>query len=171
MIAAKRPEAVERGRSNRRKGHDAERQLAEYLRQWWHSATRKSDNGWRKDDLVSADHGDIKGTPGICWQVKYVAALNVFKSLASTVEQTIAAEADYGILVERREGKADPGRWWAWLTVLDLGRLIGPDDEVLTRLPSSPALVAPVRMEVRHLVSLLLLAGYGDSDRTKEGAA
>lgn len=163
------PDAARRGRSNRRQGHDAERALAKWLRvNGWPTAARKADNGWRAGETVSADHGDIKGTPGIVWQVKHVAKPNVARWLAETVEQTIAAEADFGVLVQRRDGKADPGRWWAWLTVADLARLLAVG-EVLTAAPRA-ALVAPVCLEVRAVVELLRAAGYGDDPHNPTAA-
>lgn len=151
--------AAERGKANRRKGHDAERDLAIYLRPWWPEAARKSDNGWRRGEVMSADHGDIKGTPGICWQVKHVENLNVMLAMADTADQATASAADFGILVERRDGKADPGRWWAWLTLADVGRLIAVD-HVAMHLVGESVYVAPVRLEVRHVVTLLGHLGY-----------
>lgn len=146
--------ASARGKANRNKGHDTERRLAVYLRQWWPDAARKADTGWRRGDHASADLGDIRGTPGIVWQAKYVQHLNVDKAMSDTFTQTTAAGADYGVLVERRTGFTDPGRWWAWVTVGDIASLTCFPVVVVVS-------AAPVRLELSTLVALLRHAGYG----------
>lgn len=149
-----------RGKANRRKGHDTERMGAVYLRQWWPEAARKADTGWRRGDIASLDVGDIRGTPGITWQFKHVQALNVAKAMAETANQAVAAGADYGVMVQRRPGHADPGMWWAWLTVADIGRLLVPDVLAAWGVCRT-TLTAPVRLELQHVVALLLVNGYG----------
>ena len=150
------------GKANRTKGHQAERDLARYLRtNGWPDAERKSDNGWRSTDRESADLGDIRGVDRLVIQVKNVAGMSdaqIAAAMTDAIHQTVAAGADLGILVERRPGKADPGLWWAWVSAWDVHQLItGP-------VPAHPKLVfdVPVRMQVRHLVGLLHHAGYGN---------
>jgi hypothetical protein len=151
-------DASARGRANRRQGHDAERDFARYLRYWWPEARRNVNTGWRSSTSDSPDRGDILGTPGITWQVKHVKQLDIARALAETTEQTIAAGNDLGVLVRRRDGHAHPGDWWAWLYAVDLARLICPDADVLTDPDAMwPALVAPVCLEVGHLVDLVML--------------
>lgn len=154
------PDRVARGRASRRKGHDAERDLAGYLRQWWPNAERKPDNGWRTGGRTSADHGDIRGTGPIVWQVKHAKDFRLAPFMAQTAEQATAAGADYGVLVERRDRVGDPGRWWAWLTVSDIGSLLTPDAPLIAWGVTGETLTAPVRMELRHVVALLVAAGY-----------
>lgn len=152
---------VARGRSNRRKGHQAERDLAAYLRTWWPGAERKPDNGWRSGDRVSADVGDIRGVPGVVWQVKNVDRLNIAKAMEETATQAVVAEADFGVLVERRPGHAYPAEWWAWVSVSDVGQLLTPGVMAAWAVGAT-TLNAPVRVELRHLVALLVAAGYAD---------
>jgi hypothetical protein len=158
---------VERGRANRRKGHQSERDLATYLRTWWPDAERKPDNGWRTTDRTSSDVGDIRGVPRIVWQCKNVDRLNVGKAMTETATQAVEAEADFGVLVERRPGHAHPGEWWAWVSAFDLAVLLGVD-MIPNRLVGVPALQAPVRLELRHVVALLVSAGYADPLRAPE---
>lgn len=154
--------ASKRGKANRDKGIKAERDMARYLRaNGWPEAERKSDNGWRSSDRESADHGDIKNTPRLVWQSKYVADmsdLQIERAWRDAQTQAVAAGADFGILVERRPGKTDPGLWWAWVSVWDLHNLVsGPN------WPGPPQhrFDVPVRLQARHLVALLHGAGYG----------
>lgn len=153
------PDRVARGRAARRKGHDAERDLAGWLRRWWPYAERKSDNGWRSNARESVDHGDIRGTGLIVWQVKHCKNFRLGEYMRQTADQATAAGADYGVLVERRDRVADPGLWWAWLTVSDVAALLGGLD-VVPRDVDRETLTAPVRIELRHVVALLVGAGY-----------
>lgn len=148
------------GAASRAKGVRAEQHLARYLRQWWPGAERKSDNGWRTGGRESADHGDIRGTDLIVWQVKHRKDFRLDEFMAQTAEQATAAGADFGVLVQRRDGTSDPGRWWAWLTVTEFGSMVGGFD-VVPRDLDAATLNAPVRTELRHVVALLLAAGYG----------
>ncbi|WP_394621261.1 hypothetical protein JNUCC0626_19850 [Lentzea sp. JNUCC 0626] len=153
--------ASARGKASRRKGHDTERMLARYLRQWWPLAKRKADNGWRRGPVASADQGDIAGTPGIVWQAKYVARLNVTTTMTQATAQAVAAGADYAVVVERRRGRADPGAWWAWVTLVDLAQLLAPVHQVPPRLGGHLSTTL-VRLELHRLVELLRLSGYGE---------
>lgn len=150
------------GRAARRKGIQAERDLAKYLRVWWPGAERKVDTGWRvKGGRASADHGDIRGTSGLVWQMKYLADmtdLDIERALSAAEDQAVAAGADYGVLVQRRPGKSDPGRWWAWLRVGDVCHLASH-----RKVYSKTGVDAPVRLELHDLVDLLVHAGYGQT--------
>ncbi|MBB5154987.1 hypothetical protein [Saccharopolyspora phatthalungensis] len=158
---------AEIGRANRDKGIRAERDVGRYLRvHGWPEAERKSDNGWRSSDRESADLGDIRGTPRLVWQVKArsdLSTLDITRILAQATEQAVAAGADYGMVVQRRDGKSDPGTWWVWLPVGDLASLVAAGHEnwpaVLDR-----ALQAPARLELADLVPLLHAAGYGEAE-------
>lgn len=158
---------VEIGRANREKGIRAERHVAGYLRACgWPDAERKSDPGWRSSDRASPDVGDVRGTPGLVWQVKTSSDLSsrdIAAVLAEATDQAVAAGADYPIVVQRRSGKGHPSAWWAWLTAGDLHGLIET-----TRNQDLPApdqvMTAPVRLELGNLVPLLHRAGYGQGD-------
>ncbi|HWD79273.1 MAG TPA: hypothetical protein VG497_10325, partial [Kribbella sp.] len=63
------------GRSNRNRGAVAERAVVAWLRDnGFPHAERAVRTGYRTADRVSADHGDITGTPLLAWQVKDVVA-------------------------------------------------------------------------------------------------
>lgn len=159
---AKTPAEI--GKASRTKGIRAELDLARYLRNWWPQAERMVATGFRSGKHVSEDVGDIRGTPGVVWQIKAVTDISdaqIVTFLDATESQAVAAGADYGILVQRRLGKADPGNWWAWLPIGDLGQLA-------TRDLGSPLrrsdLIIPVRLQLQHVVALLLNAGYGQAE-------
>lgn len=155
------PTRAEIGATSRRKGVQAERDLAKYLRTWWPNAERKADTGWRTKDRQSDDHGDIRGIPGLVFQLKYVTGMTdkmIDEAMRDAEDQAVAAGADYGILVQRRAGKSDPGRWWAWLRIGELCALTDRSVKVYTHTPS---VYAPIRVELNPLVDLLGAAGYG----------
>lgn len=150
------PDLSDIGRAARAKGIKAERDLANYLRTWWPDAERTVATGWRSSDRESADLGDIRGTPGLVWQLKYLADMtdkDIVDTLADAEKQREAVGADYGIVVQRRHRKADPGRWWAWLAS---PTYVG----IYTGTPvAGPAY--PVRLQLHDLVTSLIYGGYG----------
>ncbi|WP_370944042.1 hypothetical protein AB5J62_33715 [Amycolatopsis sp. cg5] len=157
---------AEIGRSSNRRGKEAEQALSRWLREnGWPDAQRTVRTGWRVGDRQSRDRGDIDGTPRLCWQVKTSAEdftdNRVLKVLAATAEQATASGADYGIAVERRAGKTDPGRWLAWITAGDLYALAETARNPFVLAVAQPLLDVPVRLLLRDLVPLLHAAGYG----------
>lgn len=159
---------AEIGRSSNRRGKEAEQAVARYLREnGWPDAQRMVRTGWKVGDRQSRDCGDLDGTPRLCWQVKTSAGdftdNRVLAVLTATTEQTVASGADYGVTIERRAGKTDPGRWWAWLTARDLHSLMDSAPATVLAAPEH-RLDAPVRMLLRDLVPLLHAAGYGHED-------
>jgi hypothetical protein len=126
---------------------------------------------------ASRDQGDVTGTPGVAWQVKTTTANAepmVRKWLAETEDQRLAAGADLGVLVVKRVGAADAGRWWAHLRLDALGavlaRITGPLPAAgpVARLAPLGAVTVrlgpcatPVRLELSVAVDLLRHAGYG----------
>jgi hypothetical protein len=140
------------GASNRRKGHQAERDVAAYLRNaGWPHAERAVRTGYRTADRTSPDTGDITGTPGVVWQVKAVARESISQWMDETEVQRLAAKADIGVLVQRRPGHAAPRHWWGWVHLVKLG---GPAHGVEW---------VPVRMELGALVRVLHNLGFGDA--------
>lgn len=144
-------------------GKDTEQRVARWLRDNGHPhAERTVRTGYRTADRTLVDGGDIDGTPGICWQVKSLrpatrAETSVVGWLAELEDQRAAAKADVGILVVRRWGTTDVGRWWAFLDTVDLIQAAGG---LVAALPAD--IVMPVRMEMRHAVLLLAAWGYGE---------
>lgn len=152
------------GRASRNKGHRGERDLANFLKQWWPDAERRAETGFRTSNRVSADLGDIRNTPLLAWQLKCIDNLSdreIDNILNETQDQAVAAGADFGIFVQRRPGKSDPGKWWAYLRVSDLAYLATMPIGVV-RLGG---LDAHVRLLLTDVVALLVRAGYGDAPR------
>lgn len=92
------------------KGTAAESAVAAFLRDHgWPHAERRSLNG-------ATDKGDITGTPGIAWEVKYAGSgLRMAEWLTETQEERGHARADHGILIVKPRGKGDKrtGEWFA----------------------------------------------------------
>lgn len=155
------------GRSNRRRGADAERRVVAWLREHgWPGAERAVRTGYRTATRAGADPGDIIGTPGLVWQVKDCAREQVDAWLAETEEQAEAAGADYGLLVVRRRRVGGVGRWWVYMRLADLGGLLVHAYGDATHLAPDPDDVA--RLELRALVRYLHAAGYGDPTTEEE---
>ena len=92
-----------------------------------------------------------------------LSTLDISTIIEQTAEQAVAAGADFGILVQRRDGKADPGTWWAWLPAGDLAALIEfARDSDAVHAPDRHAV--PVRLELADLLPLLHAAGYGETE-------
>lgn len=108
MTAARTPS--QRGRRNRANGAAYEVKLANYLKAFWPDACRAVRN-------TIPDPGDIDGTsPSLWWSMKNCADERYPLWFA---EMTQKATGRIGLLVVRRRGYADPGRWWCWLTLED----------------------------------------------------
>lgn len=161
---ARQETASQRGKANTAKGKRTERDLVTWLRaHGWPGAERTIRTGHRVPGRVSADRGDVDGTPLLAWQVKDVAEREIWQIpnwLAATGCQRAAAGADLGILVVKRRGHADPGRWWAWLTLDEVIH------EALTNrvngLPYPLGLfTVPVRLALADLAPILHFWGYG----------
>jgi hypothetical protein len=151
-------DACARGRSNRRRGADAERAVVNWLRRnGWPGAERAIRTAYTTADRTVADPGDITGTPRLAWQVKDAAAERITTWMADTAQQAATSGADYGILVVRRRGRASPGDWWAWMWAADIVRIYTGED-------TGPAGEFPVRTELGALVGLLHEAGFGDPE-------
>lgn len=155
MTAARTPS--QRGAANRRKGHTAERDLCRWLRtNGFPHAERAVRTGFRVGERVSADPGDVTGTPGIVWSVKDCAVEELRKWLAELERMRAADNAPVALLVHKRRGHADPARWWCWMP-LDLALWL-----ISGSSRSEDAYRVPMRMELGHVVTLLRAAGYGD---------
>lgn len=162
--------ASARGRYSREKGATAERHLVTWLRDHgWPGAERAIRTGYRTNDRTAVDPGDVTGTPGLVWQVKNRTDFDepaVFAvCLAETEQQRVGADADFGLLVQRRPGYRNPSAWWVWLPLADLHALCGTNDQ---RADLRAAVgVAPVRLDLGALVPLLWGCGYGTAPATE----
>lgn len=158
--------ASERGRANRRKGADAERSVAKWLRaNGFPGAERAIRAAYVGSDRVIPDPGDLTGTPGIVWQVKDCAVEHISTWLDDTDRQRRQAAADFGLLVLRRRGVGDVGQWWCWLYLDVLFQLGG----TATTWVGAGRWIAdePVRLELGAVVELLRIRGYGEPPVTE----
>lgn len=142
-----------RGKAANTRGKTTEQAVVRWLREnGFPNAERTVRTGYRTKSRVSRDLGDVDGTPGLVWQIKSRETDNVGAWMDETLQQRQAASADVGVLIVRRAGKADPGRWWAWVPLLFLHGTVGDRRTWMT----------PVRLELADLVTLLRSRGYGD---------
>lgn len=101
-------------RSNRNRGAEAERKVAGWLREagGFPGAERAVRNGFRTIARVGLDPMDILGTPGIVWSIKDDKSDRIEAWMFELDLKRQDLGADLGVLVQRRRGKADVGRWW-----------------------------------------------------------
>lgn len=149
--------AAARGRANRRKGHDAERSVARWLRTvGFPHAERAVVTGWSTQDRSRPDPGDVTGIPGVVISVKAAQVERHPVWRAELAAMLAGAEGTpVGLIVCRRSGKSDPGHWWVWLTVADLVWM-GTEGT-----SEQPDLSGWVCMPLGDLAPLLRRAGYG----------
>jgi hypothetical protein len=104
--------------NSRTKGLQAERDLANYLKANGLTEARRS---VVTGSSTLADAGDIAGVPGFAIQVKNLARRLEGKLLADTwhaaCRQALSMSEQTGrhcsaMIVEKRTGSADVGRWW-----------------------------------------------------------
>lgn len=114
--------------NSRAKGIKGEQDLSRYLRSFgdpWLNARRLVSAGWSNGSTSQPDRGDLTGTPGLCVQSKNLARPLTGKLLADTWHEVRAQAVAVGVpdlvplIVEKRTGAADPGRWWCWMSAAD----------------------------------------------------
>ena len=103
------------------KGRMAENGLVSYLK----------DRGWpyveRRRLTGANDKGDVTGTPGLCWEVKYAnAGLRLGTWMAETALETLNAGAEYGILVIKplSLGLKSVHHWYAVMAAQEHDKLL-----------------------------------------------
>lgn len=159
------------GNSSRRVGLETEQQVARYLRgRGMAGVERAVRTGYRTaTGRHLADAGDLTGLPGVCVQVKSLrpateAERMVPAWLAETDRQREASGASVGLLVVRRWGTTDVGRWWCFLCARDLfGMADGFSGSTATLLPT----VAPVRLELSDVVDMMQAWGWAPTERVE----
>lgn len=108
--------------NSRNKGLTAERAVANYLKDnGFPDARRSVATGWSTANSQLPDRGDIDGVRGLAIQVKNLARRLEGKLLIDTWRATVAQAAEMTrqtgaahrpIIIEKRAGSADVGRWW-----------------------------------------------------------
>lgn len=149
--------ATARGRANRNKGAWTERVVARYLRtQGFPHAKRAVHNGYRTPEQTAPDPLDIAGIPGVVISVKNDASNQITKWLDQAERIGNNHGADLALLVVRRSGKAEIGRWWVWVSLPALARSL--TGNAIIGQPWN----GHVCLELGELVPMLHAAGYGD---------
>lgn len=142
-------------------GKETERMVAAYLRRRGLAGVERTvATGYRTNGRTRADRGDLTGIPGVCVQVKSLrpatrAEAQTRRWLAETEQQRAASGASVGLLIVRRWGTTDVGRWWCFLTTWDL---FGMADG----FSGQPSLHhrAPVRLELSDVVDMMQAWGW-----------
>lgn len=151
------------GRSANARGKRYERQLAEYLRQWWPDAERAVAVGFGfRPGRASTDPGDLRGIPDTIWDCKSRERPVSHAQRASMIHELTFKARTQGfaiaILVERRD-RTPVADWIATVCLGHLGKVAaGP-----FALSSVMAMNAdiPVSMRLADLVTLLIRSGVG----------
>lgn len=101
------------GQASRRKGAAAELALVRHLQAHGFPHAERRGGGFGGSDVI--------GTPGITWESKNVAGLKLGTWVDQTEAARIASGDTYGVLVVKRAGTTDVGRWHA---VMPLDQLL-----------------------------------------------
>jgi hypothetical protein len=99
------------------KGTATETALVNYLRHWIPHVERRRLSG-------AHDRGDIAGTPGLCWEVKSGARLDIAGWLHELAAEVHNDNARHGIIAVRPRGKPSPEDWFVVMTLPDLIELL-----------------------------------------------
>lgn len=134
------------------------------------------DNGYPHAHRVvkhgARDRGDVAPCPGVVIEVKNYAVNGAAArgavpagQLAEWMRQTEVerenARADVGILLVKRAGTTDVGRWFAYVTAWTLADIIYGSSTVVDDIEAFSALRAPVCLAMADLTTLLRAAGWG----------
>ena len=93
--------------ASRAKGTAAETAVVGFLRDLaWPHAERRALHG-------NADTGDIAGLPGVVLEVKNAKRTELAAWLDELDAEIVNAHADTGVLVVKRRGHTNPGKWFA----------------------------------------------------------
>ncbi len=105
------------GAASRRKGLDAERAFVRWLR-------TSGGQPYAERRGTGLSGGDVTGTPGVTWEIKNHARLD----LAGWVDQCEAARSaegnSYGIVIAKRPRQSNPAAWYAILPAYQLVELL-----------------------------------------------
>lgn len=110
------------------------------------------------------DAGDVTLCPGVIVEVKnrrlptgVPTAGDLTEWMRQTELEREAARADVGVLVVKRNGTTDVGRWFAYVTAHELAEALNSP----TYRVQSRARNAPVCLAMADLTTLLRAAGWG----------
>lgn len=144
------------GASNRTRGKTTERAVAKYLHEHGLGDGRRNLAGYARDH---GDYGPVTDRDGDLWavEIKGPGAQpqpgQVEAWAAEAAREADHAGAPLWVLIVRRPGCAEVGRWWAYLPLDSLASAMGhvfgigvespPDDLACVTLRAWVALVAP----------------------------
>lgn len=104
------------------KGKKTERDIAAYFTQNGCPTRREVRTG----DADHADEGDLRPCPGVVIEAKNWSGDLTFGSVVTLLAKLEIQKrpGDLGLLVDRTDRVADPGRWRVWMTAADLSLLL-----------------------------------------------
>ena len=124
--------ASQRGKANRRQGKETEQRTRDYLRAWWPDIDYLHPGGvYRTHEDDTGDLGPCVDTDGDHWtiEVKGPRSTPTMGEIEAWAREA-GAEADRAgqgglwVLIVRRPGTKDVGRWHAWLPMRDFTGII-----------------------------------------------
>jgi hypothetical protein len=95
-------------RSPKQIGTEGETMVARYLSRWFPQVTRLALAG-------ANDLGDLGGVPGLTIQVKMGREMRLAEWVDQAEEQHARAGTTAFVVVHRRRGRGDPGKWYCCL--------------------------------------------------------
>ena len=113
--------------SQKRKGNRAELDVARWLQTMGHPRAARIQAG------THDDCGDISGIPGVVIEVKDRQTHNWKQYFGQLATQIINADAFTGVLIVKRPGETDPGKWLAvmpgyeWINLINILKEARPD--------------------------------------------
>lgn len=108
----------------------------------------QGDIGWCGDFIFEVKAGQ---------QTKQIGDKLLDEWLDQTAIEAVHRRVRYGVLVVQRHGKADAGRWWAYVDINDLMQIVGSGYRWIGS-------TKPVRMELDSLLVVLTDNGWDKSD-------
>lgn len=137
------------------KGAEFERKLADYFVSLGYTDARRM---IRTGTVKHADEGDLDGLPFVVQaktQAESATDLQITRWRAETYRQQIARQLTIGLLVVKRNGRADIGMSWVHLDVAELANIFGAYWTGIE--PIRRASRAVTRCALRDLAPALLL--------------
>ena len=103
--------------ASRAKGTAAETAVVRFLQDFQAVRDARIQSGWphaeRRALHGNADIGDIAGLPGVVLEVKSAKRTELAAWLDELDAEIVNAHADTGVLVVKRRGHTNPGKWFA----------------------------------------------------------
>jgi hypothetical protein len=118
------------------------------------------DNGFlqaeRRSLHGSLDQGDVTGTPGLCWEVKYAnGGIRMGAWVAQTEIERLNSKSDFGILVIKPRGRGvrTTGLWYAVMS-------LPGHEELCAKVPGFCQTLEPIRYTAGTLATALEVVSF-----------